>query len=371
MVKRGIKWMGPVYDSSGYGSATRSYLASLAQREEIDLSIDFKSFETEKTKHNAVDIFAKDIKATKPFDVQVSHFTPDNFDAVKSYLPGVYNIGYTTWETDRLPDMWVVYCNQMNEIWVPSSWNKTVFENSGVTVPVNVIPHIVEVDDLGESAYMSLDTSANTFVFYSIFQWLERKNPSALLRAYLTEFNPDEQVCLVMKTYRINTSHAEVEMIKRDVKKIKEGLCLKSFPALRLFGSLLSSSQMRGLHDAGDCYVIPHRAEGFGIPIAEAMALGKPVIATGYSGNLDFMNKKNSLLIDYNLCPCYNMIFDNYHGKMNWADPSVHDLKKLMRYAFENRDKLEVLGKAGQKTINTKFSSKAIGDLIVKHLLTI
>lgn len=362
-----VKWVGPVFDSSGYASATRSYLKSLLGGFPLNLTVDVKSFESEKTNHgNFEEVIRPHIGKDVGHSIQVTHLTPQNYPSCLDKNPNVYNVVYTTWETDTLPDDWVPLINLADEVWVPSKWNKDVFKRSGVSKRIEVIPHIIEPYD-GDAAKIVLRADPDTFLFYSVFQWIERKNPLTLLRAYLTEFNADENVCLILKTYRLNTSPAERKIIIEDIKQVKQGLQLSEFPPISFLPGLLSSGQMKYLHKKCDCFVLPHRAEGFGIPHAEAMAYGKPVITTDYSGNLDFCNSENSYLIDSRNTVVCNMMFPGYTGKMNWGDPSVVHLKQLMRRVYENQLEAKKRGEFAKDYVTSAFSSEKIGQLMFEH----
>lgn len=364
-----LRWIGPVFDTSGYASATRGYLRGLIESKEFDLSVGAVTFEKEKTTHgNFTDLVKPVLNREIEFDIQVTHLTPENYPGVRN-KDALYNIAYTVWETDRLPHSWVELCNLMDEIWVPSEWNVEVFRKSGVTKHIHVVPHIIEVKENVPTQKVSLGVDDDTFVFYSIFQWIERKNPIALLKAYLTEFTADEKVCLALKSYRVNATAQEQSLIKQEIARVKKALNMPTaFPEMRFFGKLLTAEQMAGFHDRGDCFVLPHRGEGFGIPHAEAMALGKPVIATGYSGNLEFMNKENSYLVDHQLTPVCNMIFPNYFGYMNWAEPSVSHLRALMREVYEHQQEAKKVGERGKQDVSERLSRTRIVQNIVDRV---
>lgn len=367
--KIGVKWSGPIFDASGYASATRNYIGALLDSGAVDLTLKAVSFEKQYTTHGSLQKkIEQHLNKNIHYNIQVIHLTPENYPSIIE--KNKYNVAYTTWETDKLPDFWVPLCNKVDELWVPSQWNKEVFESSGVNKPIHVIPHGINVGE-SVSSPLSMGVDDDVFVFYSIFQWIERKNPLGLLKAYLTEFKPNEKVCLALKTYRINTSPREQEIIKQDIANVKKSLNIREYPQVRFFGVLLSAEHMRGFHDRGDCFVLPHRSEGFGIPHAEAMAYGKPVIATRYGGNLGFMNDDNSYLVDYQLAPVHNMIFPNYHGHMTWADPSIMHLRQLMRYVFENKEEAKRKGQMAKGYIEEKFGWSNAASLIVDRLTKI
>jgi glycosyltransferase involved in cell wall biosynthesis len=365
-----LQYVGPAGDASGYANACRSYLSALIDTDEVDLSVHTVSFEQQKTTHGRV------MNKIEPFlnrkvqnKIQLVHLTPENYPTLKQ--AGKYCIGYTTWETETLPKSWASLCNLMDEIWVPSEWNIDVFRKSGVVKPIHKVPHIVELPDIEDAIPISIEASDDTYVFYSIFQWLERKNPVGLLKAYLTEFQPNEKVCLVLKTYRLDTSGKEQQAIKNDIATIKRALNLPDYPEIFLYGNLMSSEALKGLHLRGDCFVLPHRGEGFGIPHAEAMSYGKPVIATNYSGNLEFMNKENSFLVNACRTPVSGMLFSKYNASMTWGDPDIMHLRELMRFCFTERKKAQEAGRRARLDIQNNLNSNKIGSLIVERLRVI
>jgi glycosyltransferase involved in cell wall biosynthesis len=361
------KWVGALFDSSGYASASRGYINTLLDTGQIELSLGALTFEQQRTTHTQFHHRVKDlIDKPLPHKIQISHLTPENYPSHKSKT--AYNIGYTAWETSRLPDSWVPLINLMDEVWVPSKWNRDVFKQSGVNIPIIVIPHMIPMPDLANAKAPDISVSPDTYIFYSIFQWLERKNPVGLLKAYLTEFGPHEKVALAIKSYRIDSSTKEQQVIKDDISRLKKSLQLTEYPQVLFFGNLLPDEYMKGFHNRCNCYVTAHRGEGFGIPIAGAMSYGKPVIATGYSGVMEFMNKDNSFPISYMETPVNNMIFPNYHGHMNWAEPNIPEMKQRMRWCFEHQNEAKEIGKRAKKSIEDNFSSKVIGDMMVQRL---
>jgi len=260
----------------------------------------------------------------------------------------------------------------MDELWVPSDYNINVFRNSGVTKPIYKILHGIEKLDLVGITPMEIG-NPNTFTFYSIFQWIERKNPICLLKAYLTEFASGEDVNLVLKSYRLNTSPEEQEVIKSHVKAIKKALNLTTYPAITFYGGLFTREQIISLHMRGNCFVLPVRNEGFGITQAEAMMFGKPVISSNYGGVLEFMNEKNSFLIKTHESPVYGMLFPNYNAHMLWGEPDVMDLRRLMRYVFDERNVSDVaaLAAQGQQDVERLLNWKKIGQDMLERLNTI
>ncbi|MEJ7606724.1 MAG: glycosyltransferase [Bryobacteraceae bacterium] len=132
---------------------------------------------------------------------------------------------------------------------------------------------------------------------------------------------------------------------------------------IRIFDGILSEEEIVSLHKASDCFVSPHRSEGFGFNLAEAMYFGKPVIGTGYSSNLDFMNEGNSYLIDHRLVPIRENAGPYLKGFL-WAEPDIEHLQSLMRRVFENKTEREEKGRKAEEEIRTHYSAAAVGQLM-------
>ena len=130
---------------------------------------------------------------------------------------------------------------------------------------------------------------------------------------------------------------------------------------------VLSRARAYGFIQMCDCFVSLHRAEGFGLCLAEAMLMGKPVIATNYSGNLAFMHSGNSLLVDYTLV---KIVEDNpiYKKGNRWAEPSINHAASLMRFCYDNPEQAAALGTVGQAEVKQKLSLKEAGQRMAEQL---
>lgn len=363
-----VKWFGALKDNSGYANSSRNYIRALLEyKEEIELSTGLVSFEQEKTRHELDSIISTLEKNDMGVKIQITHLTPENYPKFRNRNVGVYNIGYTAWETSHLPSDWVGLCNLMDEIWVPSTWNTSVFRNSGVSKMITCIPHVIKERT---QQYQKLEQkNQDDFWFYSICQWTARKNPFCLLTAFFTEFWNTPNVYLALKTYRKNTTNEEKTIIKNDIENIKRILRLPKYPPILFYSNMMDTDELNSLHETGDCFVLPSKAEGWGIPFAEAMSFGKPTIGPRYSGNIDFMNDQNSFLVETHEEPVSGMTWmPHYTGTMTWGNPDVMDLRKKMRYVFENRVHAMQVGEVGRRTIREQYNPKVIGGLMVRRL---
>lgn len=369
-----IHWVSAYLDSSGYAEATRNYITCLIKSGKVDISCEHVSFEHEKTSHQLVnEVIAPHIKPDTGKPIRVVHLTPENYPRTRRQ--GAYNIGYVAWETTKIPDHWVGLCDQMDELWTPSEWCVKVFKKALPHKPVFCIPHGLNLPDqkaialLPDNPPMIMDKFKDTYKFYFIGQWMQRKSPKSLLIAYYTEFQGGENVSLCLKTYRRNTTPPEQQAIKADIIKIKQSLKMPTYPAVLFFGHLFTSQEMQQLHHKCDCFVLPSASEGWGLTQAEAMTHGNPVISTNRSGLADFLTNKNSLPVKSIETPVHNMEWMGpYHGGMNWYEPDIMDIRKQMRWAYENQEAARAIGQRGKKTIEKSFNWDVISARIVSRL---
>ena len=199
----------------------------------------------------------------------------------------------------------------------------------------------------------------------------ERKCPLALIKAYWHAFQNDENVALVLKTYRSDYSDPEKQAIRSTINRLKSVMPIKEYPPIYLISHMLSEKEILGLHTRGDCYVSLDRGEGFGLSPFIAGANGTPIIVTGLGGSTEYAKEDNSYLNPYTLTPVFGMPYSPwYSGDQLWAEPDVYAAVKTMRYIYENKSEAKEKGLRLKKYISENFTWEHIGKKLIKELET-
>lgn len=293
-------------------------------------------------------------------DVAIHHQIPHMF----SPIHGCYNVGLTMFETTKVPQEWVHHCHKMDELWLPSHFNKTVFTKCGITIPIHVVPFPIDT-----TTFTPLLRSGQKVRFLSLFQWTERKNWRALLSAYFTEFQNRDPVELYLKVYAATDSEFEKQHIQRGIDDVLGEIRNSNRAPYTLDCSLKSENEIVRLMQESDVFVLPSRGEAIGLPYLEAMACGLPCIATAWGGQSEFINEANGYLADYTLAPVSNMAhIKEYKHNQEWADVDISSLRSLMRQAASRKDQREAKGAHARRTVEKAFSTQAIGRILTDRL---
>ena len=345
------------YDAGiGLGAAARNFSSALRQVlpfNEISVPWDFERMRE---------------LAPKPpkYAVNLIQINPDALPLFLHHsggavLLGRYNIAFWIWELHAGYPSWRHLSTIFNEIWTASAFSAAAIRTVAAT-PVWVIPHVV--DQLPEPA--SDDRSQfgwkdGVFVFLYIFDLasaFDRKNPLALLRAFQKAFGKRPDVLLVLKFQNPHKDLPGATLLERvSATAPNVQLICETFPEQRVYALL------RGC----DCFVSPHRSEGFGLNIACAMYYGKPVIATGYSGNLEFTTSENSYLIDYELTAVSREI-GYYKPNYAWAEVSEDHLAALLEEVLQSPEESRRKGENARHTIREHFSVESVTKAVQQRV---
>ncbi|MBU5444373.1 glycosyltransferase [Paenibacillus sp. MSJ-34] len=303
------------------------------------------------------------------YNVNIFHVNADQMPIACEHLgqnivSGRYNIGYWHWELPEFPDEWNSSFQLVHEIWVPSQFIVDAISTKS-PVPVIKIPHGIEVKLSGYFDRNHFGLPDKPFLFMSMFDtysFQERKNPIAVVHAFKKAFQPnDEKVGLVIKVNHSNGNPEGINMLKR---------VIEGYQNIYLIEGTLNRDEINALITNTDCFVSLHRSEGFGLGLAEAMYLGKPVIGTNWSANIDFMNQKNSCTVDYKLIQLGSDM-GPYKAHQYWADPDLDHASYYMKKLYSDREYYERIAVEGQKTIHNEFSPKVVGEKVKNRLKNI
>jgi glycosyltransferase involved in cell wall biosynthesis len=266
---------------------------------------------------------------------------------------GVYRIAYWNWELERVPEQWVKAAELVDEIWAPTRFVAEAMRAAMPKPVYHMLPG-VEIGPVETVSRESIGIPKDHFVFLFMFDLhsqVHRKNPLAVFRAFQKAFRQTDRATLLIKTSGGDIHSADLAELRETVRG----------PNVILVDRLMTRAQAYGLMAQCDCFVSLHRSEGFGLGLAEAMLLAKPVIATGYSGNLDFMNGENSLLVDYELAEIVEDRAIYTRGNF-WAEPSVDQAAAFMREVYENPEAAHARAQQVQPDIQQVLSLDSAGQ---------
>lgn len=246
-------------------------------------------------------------------------------------------IGYWTWELEKIPAAWIGSLRLVDEIWVPSEFVANAVRTI-CDVPVHVIPYplVLPAEVLPDRARFGL--AEGVFVCLSLFDARSsaaRKNPFAAVRAFVSAFGDSPQARLFIKAGNLDSFPAVREELRRETSSAEN---------IRIIEDTLSSADILSLIACADVVVSLHRSEGFGLVAAEAMLLGKPVVATGWSGNMDFMTPENSIPVGYELVPLVDPQGIYPADGERWAEPDTEAAARALRRLYADPDYRRRLG---------------------------
>lgn len=364
-----LLWEGDIFEYHSLSLVNREILAQLATQPTLDIEIctynpdkylpsdQFKSLQQLQT-HSRRPLLAAP-------DVVVRHHWPPDFTPPAAG----HWVMIQPWEFGAVPERWIYHMNKyLDELWVPSSFVKRTYEESGLLPEkVFVVPNGVDSHHYHPQATPLPLKTTQTFKFLFVGGAIFRKGIDILLKAFIDEFSAAESVCLVIKEFGGGRVYNNLQIpdLLRQAREEKPDL-----PEVLHLTDDIPLEQMPGLYTACDALVHPYRGEGFGFPIAEAMACERPVIVTGAGACLDFCHGDNAYLI-----PAERQIFDE--NKVDgmptsstpyWEVPSYAALRELMRHVFEHPAEASIKARAARETIVSQFSWEHVAAIVNERL---
>ncbi len=325
--------------------------------------------------------YAARLQDDNPHGVNVVHVDPpasrdlDHHHGT-AFRADKYNIGYFAWELPEFPDAWTSAFDYYDEIWTPSDFATAAIAMKS-PLPVVTMPHAISFarpTDSTAALRARLGLPAGKFLFLTLFDlnsYAERKNPRAVIAAFRLAFaaaqrtagfsTAESPAALVIKVQNVTGNETDFAALRASVADL---------PGTVLLTETLSRADIYALEAACDCFVSLHRSEGFGLAVAEAMFLGKPVIATDWSATAEFVDASNG-------CPVHAPLvtLDRNHGPYakgsTWADPDPAHAAEHMRRLFADPALCARLGAAARTTIESRFSPAAIGARYRRRLAAI
>ncbi len=309
--------------------------------------------------------FADRLQDANPHPANVFHIDPpvardiDHHHGA-AFRAGKLNVGYWAWELPQFPDEWVPQADFFDEIWCPSEFVRDAVA-AKVDIPVIVMPHAIQMPAPGADPRGRFGLPRDRFLFlflYDLNSYQERKNPLAVIEAYRRAF-PDEQgVGLIIKTQNPQRNAAAYSKLEDAIAGLRHA---------SLIARTLPRNDVYALEAACDSFVSLHRSEGFGLAVAESMALGKPVISTDWSATTEFVNAGNG-------CPVrattVRLTEDHgpYRKGSTWADPDVDDAAGHMVRLAADREYGRRLGAQAAADIRERLSPAAVGSRYIRRL---
>ena len=293
--------------------------------------------------------------------VNIFHINGDEVEQVLSHVehrrcPGSYDIVYPAWELSYYPEVSAKQLDRFDEIWAQS---KFVQESLLTTCkkPVVYMPLATEVIltlFLGRRYFGISETDYIFLFFFDLRSYWSRKNPGAVIDAFrrLVAKRPGVNAQLVIKIGSVDLAPERLEQLLSDVQDLGDKVIF--------LDQVMTDNEVKNLVRCCDCFISLHRSEGYGRGLAEAMFLGKPVISTAYSGNMDFMSPDTALFVSYELIPVEADSYPHWEGQV-WADPDIEQASHHMMQLVEDPRRGYALGENASKHIRVEFGYRACG----------
>jgi glycosyltransferase involved in cell wall biosynthesis len=369
LIAEGIEFIGFARAESGLGENLRALvraaattpLEALVSATDVDIDAGIRNADISVDHYMDGRMFRTRVICVNP-DMLGEAFHHDGFGR----YPDAYRVGFWFWELERIPRMWVDHARLVDEVWVATDFvadavRRDVCDRPIVKIRTPVITPTL--DRVYSRSEFGLREDGCLFMFsFAYGSFATRKNPEAVILAFRRAFPlGTEHVQLVVKTSQSElyaTARANLTALAAADSRIV------------FINSYLSRKALIGLQSTIDCYLSLHRSEGLGLGLAECMTLGKPVIATAYSGNLEFMNADNSYLVDFKLIPVREGEYPDFKGQV-WADASVEHASTHMKNVYNDHSQAVRIGLAGKNYLAQYFNHQAVGQAILDRYATI
>ena len=357
----GINLIGNIKAETGLGQSCR-LVANLLEQSKIPFEIYF--YDSLAGTSNIDTTWDDKITNKLLYGINLFHINPNELGAAYTKLDKKvweyhYNIGFWLWELEEFPEEWTPCFNLFHEIWTPSEFISEALRKK-TKKPVKTMPYYVtaEVDKSVGREFFSLPKDKFLFLMmYDSASITERKNPMDVIKAFKMAFSPqDTNVGLVIKLKA--NSLEEEKMLQNE---------LKGYENIYFVKEILTKPQVGSLLQCVDVFVSLHRAEGFGLVMAEAMLLGTPVIATNWSANTEFMNEKVACMVDYTLVKL-EKDYGPFKKGQRWAQPKLEQVVEYMKLLYGNPEKRKEYSLQGKKMLESSLGLEITSNKIKERM---
>ena len=362
-LRQGVNIIGYFTAELGVGEGGRGMLATLGELDEPCAVVNETSTSNRQRHH--VDRSWSD---WTDHDVNIicvnSDQTPRIVDRLGDRLrPDQYTVGMWAWELEVFPPEMLVGVPYVDEVWINSHHAAAAVQRAVPELPVYVVLPPVQRYPMAPPGPHPLGIDADfSFLFcFDVNSSIERKNPEGVVRAFRTAFPPGSGPTLIIKSHNGRFDQLELERLRYEARDRTD---------IHIIDAVLDVGELRRLIATCGCYVSLHRAEGFGYTMAEAMLAGVPVIATRYSGNLEFMDDDNSFLVAAGRGEVA-ATWGPYPAGAVWAEPDLDDAARLMRLVHDDADQRKVVAERGRRDIEQLHSPLARAPLVAARLAAI
>lgn len=359
LIKNNVLYIGQT-GTSGYANAAKGYLYELLNKKIKVKSIQFScdsSHDVEITEFDKYINQTRLVELTDP-ETTIIHSTPDIWEKIIEDLnvtsPNI--IGRTVWEFEKLIPEWVECINnsKVTHVSVPTHWNKNCFINSGIKKPILVDPHIfidfpyikfnldhflTSKSTIFSEKEISHDRLENSYKFYTISQFTDRKGISDLIKVFCETYTDDDDVLLILKTFRDGHSLDEQKKCISILGDIIKNCNNQKYPPILYIKENLTFDEIKSLHNLSDCYISLAKAEGFGLGTFDAFNLNKPIITSGFGGHVEYLGNDYNGLVKYKEVSIKkeSMPKFDFDDSYKWADLDLNEVSKLMIQNSNNK----------------------------------
>ena len=362
-----VLYIGCYRDGTGWGKAAEGYILAM---DSVGIDVVPRPIKlNQNQKPIPKRIIELEKKESFGSDICIQHTLPHLMEYNSKFKK---NIALYATETSNFVDSgWSRRINMLDEAWVINNQMVQASKNSGVEIPIKVVPHACDFSKF-EKGHKKMDfpNAENNFIFYTIADLNKRKNLEAFIKAFHAEFDPSEPASIIIKSHKYGLDPDETAtQIKNMCDKIKMGL--KKFASISdykedlIVTDFISDQDIYRIHKSCDCFVMPSYGEAWCIPAFDAMGFGKTPICTNIGGMADFIGDAG-FLVEGAMEPVCDMLDtfpDLFTGNEDWCSVSIQGLRECMRHVYESQGALKKMKRSGLKRAY-EYSYKNIGNLI-------